>query len=295
MAKLLFLKGLPGSGKSTFAKEQELLGAWRVNKDDIRLSMGLVGSAWSPESEKKVIDMRDYLIEGAFRRGVEVVISDDTNFAPKHEQRLRGLAKRHGAKFEIKYFDTPLEICVARDSARPKPVGEKVIYDMYEKYVLERGELPPRPYVDDPTLPTTIICDLDGTLALFEGLRGPFDYARCAGDKVNRPVLNILNVFSESWAQEGQYGSQVTYLSGREDKARETTAEFLNRNRCPPGPLLMRATGDFRNDAVIKLELFDKHIRGKFRVEFVLDDRDRVVKMWRELGLTCLQVNYGAF
>jgi hypothetical protein len=58
----------------------------------------------------------------------------------------------------------------------------------------------------------------------------------------------------------------------------------------------MRAEKDNRKDSIIKRELFDKHIRDKYHVDFVLDDRDQVVRMWRrELGLTCLQVNYGNF
>ena len=57
----------------------------------------------------------------------------------------------------------------------------------------------------------------------------------------------------------------------------------------------MRATGDNRNDAIVKNEIFDTYIRDKWNVVCVLDDRDRVVKRWRELGLACFQVNYGAF
>lgn len=57
----------------------------------------------------------------------------------------------------------------------------------------------------------------------------------------------------------------------------------------------MRPAGDTRNDAVIKEEIYQAEIAGKYNVEFVLDDRDRVVDKWRELGLKCLQVAKGAF
>jgi hypothetical protein len=58
----------------------------------------------------------------------------------------------------------------------------------------------------------------------------------------------------------------------------------------------MRGHRDQRKDSIIKRELFDGHVRGRFYVEAVIDDRNQVVDMWRrELGLTCLQVDYGDF
>jgi hypothetical protein len=135
-----------------------------------------------------------------------------------------------------------------------------------------------------------VICDLDGTLALHEGLRGPYDHAKAANDNINLPVRTVLLAMLDR-----SYG--VIFLSGREDKFRSQTVEFLDRcdERFPGFPLYMRATGDTRNDTIVKRELFDAHIRGKFRVEFCLDDRDRVVKLWRDMGLACFQVNYGNF
>ena len=59
--------------------------------------------------------------------------------------------------------------------------------------------------------------------------------------------------------------------------------------------LWMRAAGDQRGDDVVKAELFDAHVRHRFLVRVVLDDRDRVVAVWRRLGLTCWQVDYGDF
>jgi hypothetical protein len=58
----------------------------------------------------------------------------------------------------------------------------------------------------------------------------------------------------------------------------------------------MRPEGDNRKDSIVKRELFDTHVRNKFYIDFVLDDRDQVVDMWRnDLGLTCLQVDWGDF
>jgi hypothetical protein len=59
--------------------------------------------------------------------------------------------------------------------------------------------------------------------------------------------------------------------------------------------LFMRKNGDYRKDAIIKKEIFDNNIRGKFNIDFALDDRNQCCEMWRSLGLTCLQVANGDF
>lgn len=57
----------------------------------------------------------------------------------------------------------------------------------------------------------------------------------------------------------------------------------------------MRKSGDMRKDSIVKREMFDEHIRGRYNVNFVLDDRNQVVELWRSMGLTCLQVADGDF
>lgn len=57
----------------------------------------------------------------------------------------------------------------------------------------------------------------------------------------------------------------------------------------------MRKTGDFRNDAIVKSEIFDREFRGKWNIVCCIDDRDRVVKKYRDMGLTVLQCAYGDF
>jgi len=138
-----------------------------------------------------------------------------------------------------------------------------------------------------------IICDLDGTLALFKnkGHRGPFDATRCDEDEINMPVLKILERMRDSHC--------IIFLSGRESKFLAPTLKFLNKcgfdGDKEPFFLFMRQTGDKRKDCIIKRELFDAHVAPIFEVFFVLDDRNQVVQMWREMGLTCFQVADGDF
>jgi hypothetical protein len=144
------------------------------------------------------------------------------------------------------------------------------------------------PIIDGHEAMSAIICDLDGTLSLLNG-RSPYDASTCEKDTCNEPIRNILEVYYRfmQW--------QIIYLSGREDKFRPQTEIFLRNNHCPPGPLHMRTSGDYRKDWIIKSELFDTNVRGKYRVRFVLDDRNQVVKAWRAMDLTCLQVANGDF
>ena len=152
---------------------------------------------------------------------------------------------------------------------------------MYREYLEPKP--PVVPY--DPSLPNVIICDIDGTLALF-GDANPYD-RDFLQDTVNVPVKNIIGKFPQS---------EIILFSGRKDKFREQTVQWLRQNDIHYNLLAMRKTDDNRKDFLIKLELFNEHIKGKYNARFVLDDRNQVVDMWRkELGLPCFQVNYGEF
>lgn len=158
MAKLTMCLGLPGSGKSFWAAQQ---GVVVVNKDDIRTTLKAKGWTWSRENEHSVEGTRDLMIIEALEKGLDV-ISSDTNFAPKHERRLRELAIKHGAEFDVKSFvDVPVELCVQRDKLREARVGEKVIKEMAATYLTPMQLLPTR---RSPQL----FLDLDGVFADFD-------------------------------------------------------------------------------------------------------------------------------
>jgi hypothetical protein len=86
-------------------------------------------------------------------------------------------------------------------------------------------------------------------------------------------------------------------MSGRDEGAgRAITEEWLHKHAAVPVTYLyMRPAGDTRPDEIVKRELYFQHVDMAYNVEFVLDDRNKVVDMWRELGLPCLQVAEGAF
>ena len=293
MKKLLILRGLPASGKSTFARNllTENPHAWkRLNKDELRAMLD--NSVHSVPNEKFVERVRDFMLVEALKEGKHVVI-DDTNLSDRPIERITQVVQKYvkdsGNKvhIEIKNMDTLLEECIERDEKREKKVGSEVIMRMYRTHIL-KNERGPHYQEQDDTLPHAIICDLDGTLAIIHD-RSPFDAKRCETDLLNIPVAEIVKMYH-------QKGVKIILMSGREDNARSQTMNWLSYNKILYNALYMRNSGDMRKDSVIKKELYVKHVKEHFYVQFVLDDRNQVVDLWRlELGLPCLQVNYGDF
>ena len=285
MAYLLVCRGLPASGKTTWAIQQLEYekDTVRVNRDDIRHELGITKSTasekWNPKLEKKVRKLRDERITAALKAGVDV-ISDDTNLSNHTIRSLEDLASRAGAKFRVNdsFLEVPFEVCLERDNNRSPHVGKDVIERMYYDYW--RQVLKPI-NVGKPA----IICDLDGTLALIPqgSNRHDRDFTK---DILNKPVAFILSSILES------YGNwYIILMSGRDTRAKEQTEQWLATNLVCYDSLFMREYGDKRKDYIVKKELFMQNVAGQYKVEFVIDDRPSVVRMWRaELGLTCLQV-----
>lgn len=136
-------------------------------------------------------------------------------------------------------------------------------------------------------LPRAVIVDLDGTLALPVD-RGPFEWARVDTDVVNAPIRDLVIMLRQA-------GFAILIVSGRSDVCRAATEAWLDINVGPVDLLLMRRDRDFRKDYVVKREMFDAHIRDRYEVAYVFDDRDQSVSFWRNEGLTTLQVADGAF
>lgn len=277
--KLLMLKGLPGSGKTHYAKQLCKDGWVRVNKDDLRAM--LHDSHWSKHNEKQVIAIRNIIIEQAFKDGKSVVV-DDTNFAKYHENTLKGIADRHEANFSTKFIDTPLQVCINRDIKRANGVGKDVIMSMYNKY------LKPTPKVPLATFGAkkAIIVDIDGTLAHMNG-RSPYDWDQVMTDLPDRQLIELVQNIKDKYT--------IILLSGRDGSCYEQTKHWLIAHDVPHDYLFMREAGDKRKDSIIKKEIFDRCIQPNFNVQFVLDDRNQVVEMWRQLGLKCYQVAEGDF
>jgi hypothetical protein len=142
------------------------------------------------------------------------------------------------------------------------------------------------PVVQDPSLPHAIICDIDGTLAHMNG-RSPYDYSKVGEDTVDETILSLLKIFSDQY--------HIVFVSGRPDRCKtETFVWILKHFNSQWIELYMRKEWDKRNDTIVKREILDELIK-EYYIEFVLDDRDRVVKMFRESWIKVLQVADGNF
>jgi uncharacterized HAD superfamily protein len=132
-----------------------------------------------------------------------------------------------------------------------------------------------------------VIVDIDGTVATRTN-RDPYDYSKVLDDAVKPDVIEVV---ASLWRS----GHTIIFVSARDDSCYDDTFEWL-RLHCPPArKLFMRKTGDIRNDGVVKREIYEELIKPNWDVLCVLDDRQKVVDMWRSIGLTCLQVDYGDF
>ena len=165
----------------------------------------------------------------------------------------------------------------------------------------------------------TVIFDLDGTLANIEVRRdkslkpnGKLDWEIFAApssimdwDTPNEPVIKMAQMFKAD-------GFKIVIFSGRNDRGFVATNHWLTRYDLPHDLLVLRpdkfkanswpiangnqATPDMRfmPDEILKKAMLDTFVDIN-DVFLVVDDRDKVVKMWRDLGLNTFQVAPGDF
>jgi hypothetical protein len=156
----------------------------------------------------------------------------------------------------------------------------------------------------------SIFVDIDGTIANCEArlhhIKGIGDhdqtyktdwdafYEDVHLDKAIQPTLDIVNALSDA-------GWCTILITGRSDQSRAKTEKWLEDHNVQWNLLLMRATGDHTDDSELKKQwLHDLRngrisIRGVDAPEIVIEDRARVIKMWREEGLVALQCAEGDF
>lgn len=301
--KLLILVGAPGSGKSTFARyfirtEDNWV---RVNRDDFRL-MQFGDTLMSPFYEERITKMVEASVITLLKNHTNVIIDATNSSLRTLEDMVRTYTEYADISFKV--FDLSVEELVKRCDKRYEQTGKFIPKSAIEKHVTqlqytkEKFDFKPIPRAvkeatltytaQDSSLPKAIICDLDGTLSLLNG-RDPYDASSADEDLLNVPVARVLQMAKAQ-------GYKVILLSGREQLYREPTERFLSKYQIAYDLLLMRTTNDYRKDNIIKKELFQQEIAGKYFIEFLLDDRNQVVDMWRkDLQLPCFQVNYGDF
>jgi predicted kinase len=305
MMQFLLLKGCPGSGKSTWAKEKvaEDPDKWlRFNNDDMRSMMN--NSVFSPSYEKIVEKTRTFLIREALASGRSILL-DNVNAHDKHwteSIKLAKAANRDITVSEIPFY-CPLQELIDRDSKRigNAQVGEKVIrkfwndlgreafadYKGREEVFYKNGnskDAPWEPMKQNDSLPRAVIFDNDGTICRIHPGRSPYDASSSDLDIPQDHTIEALRLYHKA-------GYKILFVSGREAKYREPTERFYEKHFPEVKyELFTRQTGDLRRDVIIKEEIFNAHIKDKYFVSAWFDDRLQVSRWVHEIGLPLFRV-----
>ncbi|MFY7788890.1 MAG: 5'-hydroxyl kinase, partial [Thermoflexibacteraceae bacterium] len=230
------------------------------------------------------------------------VVIDNTHTKLSTLNDLLKILQKYEVEVQFKLIDTPVEVCIQRDKLRENQVGEEAIrkqnmnlgqtkklFDFQQKITFQ-----PQQYAhlhQDTSLPACVLVDIDGTVADM-GNRFAFLWDKVHEDKPKYPIIRLVKALKAA-----QY--RIIFFSGRDAICRNQTLVWLCEHfewQPTDFELFMRTHKDQRKDSIVKKEMFEQYILGKYFVDFVIDDRQQVVDMWRkEIGLTCLQVDYGDF
>lgn len=150
-----------------------------------------------------------------------------------------------------------------------------------------------------------VIVDIDGTVAdcgdrarkYLETDPKDWDkfYDSCAEDKPIKGVIDVVGFLNAYNA--------IVFVSGRRESCREDTEKWILKNMpffhsASDFKMYLRGNDDHRHDTEVKPELLEKLFEegvDRSRILCILEDRNSMVKKWRELGYTCLQVAEGDF
>ena len=300
--KLILTRGIPGSGKSTWAK------AWvaedpehriRLNWDDMR---NMMGPYWVPSREpiNKFMLWSGINSAAYCTRPYDIVI-DNMNLNPKdwkqyedwivtYNQSLNSEETKTQYVLEFKDFFTPVEECIRRDAMRSNPIGEKTIKDIWRRYkhfiqTHEVEKLVNNLIKDDDTKPYCVVVDMDSTMCFNTQKRAWYGDGSTEAMLNDTPNMGVVRLIEHQ-------NYPVIVCTGRNKAQKEVTKKWLNKYNIFPEEFYMREDGDYRNGVEVKEELINK-ILEKYNIVTIFEDCEPIVRRFREMGLTVLQPNKG--
>lgn len=302
--KLILTRGIPGSGKSTWAKSwvnEDPEHRIRFNWDDMR---NMMGPYWVPSREP----INKHILWAAVNsaayndRPYDIVI-DNMNLNPKdwkqyedwilnYNNSLNSEETNTQYVLEFKDFFTPIEECVKRDSMRINPIGEKTIREIYNKYRHFIQTTNVEKYVNnlvkpDPDKPYCVVIDMDSTMC-FNTNKRPW-YGKGAAEEMINDIENF-GVCETVWALMQEY--PIIVATGRDTSQEEVTRKWLSQHRIYPIKYYFRTEGDYRKGTEVKKEQIEKIIKD-YNILVIFEDSEPIVQMYRDMGLTVLQPNKG--
>lgn len=288
-------------------KEQDLSNYWKAGMDKFL--------------EEYITKIEHQSLALALSRGESVII-DNTNLNPFYVEQYLTIIRDMGlalTQIEVKTFEIPIEEAFSRISKRDStPMGREVLENQLNRF--QRGwaliplwqkicqtktrkkwyfpKFPVEPYSANKELPPAILCDLDGTLSHRAVLKTPAPHMRSYYDVVEYntdtadPFLTpILTAFLNT-----EKSPRIVFLTGRKSATYAETCEFLKRtfpqwevhkdyDLFTRDEIIDHHEGKDDPDDLVKYRLFNEHIRDKYNVLGVFDDRRKVVALWQTLGL----------
>lgn len=294
--KILILIGIPASGKSTWSNDfiRKNPNYVRVNRDYFRLMLRNEQMC-ETKIEGMISDLVTQTIHTALSKKLNVIV-DNTNLKVKYIYAIIDEFK-HRADIDYQVFDISLNKAIERDKNRQQSVGEEVIKRMYNDYkiLMDSFHFQPvkkiqfKPFLEtkrDENLPDCVIFDIDGTLALMNDKRGPFDWKKVYKDEINDKVAEMVDFHKEK-------GRIIIIVSGRDAICEKETKEWLELHGTYYDHLYMRPINDMRKDTIVKEEIYYNFIQNKYNVHAVYDDRLQVLKMWYNKGIFTFNINQG--
>lgn len=303
-SELIIMVGIGGSGKSTVSKSfvnKDRGQTVRLNRDDFR-KMLYDQVPWSSKLEDLTRSVQREAARIALQMGKNVVI-DDTNCNRNVRAKWEEFAQQCKVKFRIVTMNTTLAECITRDSKR---LGkEKLGQEIIERQHKDLNSVSVRPH-DEPRITLSrpylkrmellqgslplhlpgrpiVIVDVDGTVANNVKNRSPYDESRVIEDEPHETIA--------TWVRNLYSSYNICIVSGRHDTCGDETWDWFEMNDIPFDGMFMRYAADNRSDTIIKKEILDelRSVVGE-NIAFALDDRPRIIRMWRENGILALPV-----
>lgn len=301
--KIILTRGIPGSGKSTWAKAwvaEDPKNRIRLNWDDMR---NMMGPYWVPSREPLNKHMLwDTVNTAAYCDKPYEIVIDNMNLNPDgwrtaEEWVATFNASHHSSDLQVQYelqfvdFFTPVEECIRRDAMRPNPIGEKTIRDIWRRYrhfiqttAVENVVAKARPTTGKPKC---IVIDMDSTMC-FNITKRPW-----YGDGAAEGMLNdIPNTGVVEIVKTLQNKYPVIVATGRDTSQAGVTLEWLSKHGITPTKSFFRTQGDYRKGVEIKKGQIEQILKD-YDIVAIFEDCEPIVQMYRDMGLTVLQPNKG--
>lgn len=293
--KLTILVGPPCSGKTTYSKE--------LQKDDNAAGIFRI----SQDEQGKGQYFHNFIT--GVQDKLDIVV-DRMNFDKKQREKFLKPAKEAGYETEIIVLHEPKKVCIERGLKRLTSEHHETIKDEKDlhkavNFFFSHYERPTDDEADTVTFKypeltmklDAIICDIDGTMA---NIDHRLHHVRGEGKPNWKAFFENMdkdtpNNWCKSIITELRKNHIIIMCSGRPDNHREVTTNWLKDHNIIYDELLMRPRDDHRDDSLIKEVILDFEILTRYDVAFTIDDRARVVNMWRKRGITCLACADGNF